>query len=422
MFIGISRVVRDAEAVTGVGARCAGPLLRYRVRSAMRAVATLHDTKAHGPTIRIRSTWSARRTHSARGGFPPFAKAPVIQQTRLTAAANTGITTRGARKTKFHRVPLLLFGVLLCGALSRISSAQTITVTLLGTGSPQLLPDRFGPSILVAAGGEKLLFDVGRGATIRLWQAGVALRDVSAVFFTHLHSDHVTGFPDLWLTGMLPPKTFANRTERMHVYGPTGTQAMMAHLALAYEADVRIRQADEHTSPEGALIAAVDITPGVVYERHGVKVTAFDVDHGDLIKPSFGYRIDYGGHSVVLSGDTRPDENLIRIATGTDVLFHEVAAAVPALLARSDAARRIIGHHTTPEAAGIIFSRVRPSVAVYTHIVPLTTESDIPPPTLDDIVRATRRTYAGRLEVGEDLMTFEIGDSVTVRRVAPAKK
>lgn len=346
----------------------------------------------------------------------------MMQKIGLAADANTGSTTFGAWTSISRSAALLLVGTLLGGVLSRGVSAQRITVTLLGTGSPQLIPERFGPSILVSAGGEQLLFDVGRGATIRLWQAGVPLRDVSAVFFTHLHSDHVTGFPDLWLTGMLPPKTFANRTERMHVYGPTGTQAMMAHLALAYEADIRIRQADEHTSPEGALIAAVDITPGVVYERHGVTVTAFDVDHGDLIKPAFGYRIAYGGHSVVLSGDTRPDENLIRIATGTDVLFHEVAAAVPALLARSDGARRIIGHHTTPEAAGVIFSRVHPRVAVYTHIVPLTTESDIAPPTLEEIVQATRRTYAGRLELGEDLMRVEIGDSVTVRRVAPPRK
>ena len=85
---------------------------------------------------------------------------------------------------------------------------------------------------------------------------------------------------------------------------------MVVHLALAYEADVRIRQADVHTSREGAMIAAVNI------------------------KPAFCYRIDYGGHSGVLSGDTRPDENHIRVAMGTDVLFQKVAAAVPALLER----------------------------------------------------------------------------------------
>ena len=147
---------------------------------------------------------------------------------------------------------------------------------------------------------------------------------------------------------MLPNKSFAHRTQPMHVYGPTGTMAMMTHLAEVYEADIRIRQADENVPPAAAVIVARDMGQGVVFERNGVKVTAFDVDHGDLIKPALGYRIDYGGHSVVLSGDTRPTENLIRFAKGCDVLFHEVAAARPELLQRSVAAQRIIGHHTTP--------------------------------------------------------------------------
>ena len=299
---------------------------------------------------------------------------------------------------------------------SACASAQAITVTLLGTGSPIPLADRFGPSILVEAGGEKLLFDVGRGATIRLWQSGVPLRDVSAVFFTHLHSDHVTGFPDLWLTGMLPNKAFAHRTEGVRVYGPQGTKAMMAHLALAYEADIRIRQADERIPASAAPILAEDIAQGVMYERNGVKVTAFEVDHGELVKPALGYRVDYLGHSVVLSGDTRVSENLIRFAAGTDVLFHEVAAARPELLERSDGARRIIAHHTTPRDAAGVFARVKPRLAVYTHIVLLATDPAVAPPPLSDVESATRARYGGRFEVGEDLMRVEVGDSITVRR------
>jgi ribonuclease Z len=310
----------------------------------------------------------------------------------------------------------MLVGLSLIAAPLGSAAAQAIKVTLLGTGSPILLPDRSGPAILVEAGGEKLLFDVGRGAALQLWKAKVPLRDLTAVFFTHLHSDHVTGFPDLWLTGMLPNRTFAHRTAPMHVYGPAGTTAMMAHLEQAYEADIRIRQADEHTSPAGARIEAKDITQGTVYERNGVKVTAFTVNHGDLIKPALGYRIDYGRRSVVLSGDTRPTENLIRFASGCDVLFHEVAAAAPALLARSDAARRIIAHHTTPDQAAVIFGRVKPRLAVYTHIVLLTTEPDIPPPTIGDIATVTKSNYSGRFEIGEDLMTVEVGDSIVVHR------
>lgn len=295
--------------------------------------------------------------------------------------------------------------------------AQSIKVTLLGTGSPIPLMERFGPSILVEAGGEKLLFDVGRGASQRLWQSGVPLRDFAGVFFTHLHSDHISGFPDLWLTGMLPNKSFAHRTQPMHVYGPTGTAAMMKHLAEAYEADIRIRQADEGVPAPASVIVAKDIAQGVVFlDKDGVKVTAFDVDHGDLIKPALGYRIDYGGHSVVLSGDTRVTENLVRFAKGCDVLFHEVAAARPELLQRSVPAQRIIGHHTTPEQAAGVFSRVKPRLAVYTHIVLLATDTDVPPPLIADVVNATRAGYSGAFEVGEDLMTVEVGDKITVHR------
>jgi ribonuclease Z len=315
-----------------------------------------------------------------------------------------------------RRRVLLLLVTCLSGAVGRALPGQSITVTLLGTGSPILLPDRSGPSILVDAGGQKLLFDVGRGAAGRLWQSGVPLRDLSAVFFTHLHSDHVTGFPDLWLTGMLPNKSFAHRTQPMHVYGPTGTRAMMTYLSRAYEADVRIRQADENTSRAGAKIVARDIAQGVVYDSDGVKVTAFDVDHGELIKPSLGYRVDYRGRAVVLSGDTRPSDNLVRFAAGADVLFHEVAAARPELIALSAAARRIIGHHSTPEQAAVVFTRVHPRLAVYTHIVLLSTDPAVPPPTLQDVQRVTTAGYRGRVEMGEDLMRVAVGDTIVVTR------
>ena len=140
-----------------------------------------------------------------------------------------------------------------------------------------------------------------------------------------------------------------------------------------------------------------------------MKVTAFTVDHGPLLKPALGYRVDYGGHSVVVSGDTRPAPNLIKFAAGADVLIHEVAVVRPGVLRRSDSARRIIGHHTTPEQAGRIFSEAKPKLAVYSHIVLLTTEIDGEPPSVDDLVAATRTAYDGPLQVGADLMAIDIG-------------
>jgi ribonuclease Z len=183
--------------------------------------------------------------------------------------------------------------------------AQDLKVTLLGTGSPIPVIDRFGPSTLVEAGPEKLLIDCGRGASLRLWQRHVPLGAVTAVFLTHLHSDHVVGIPDLWLTGWLPPP-FGHRTGAFQIWGPTGTKELMANLQKAFAADIQFRIADG--IPQlGIAILAHDITQGLVYEKNGVKVTAFEVDHATA-KPAFGYRIDYGGHSVVLSGDTRLSE------------------------------------------------------------------------------------------------------------------
>lgn len=301
---------------------------------------------------------------------------------------------------------------LLLAACVGAASAQDIRVTLLGTGSPGPVMNRFGPSILVEAGDQKFLFDAGRGAMQRLTQIKVSWNDVTGVFLTHLHSDHVVGFPDVWLTGWL----VGARKAPLLVWGPRGTRKMMLHLAQAYEFDIAIRQADEHASAEGAVIVAEDVAEGFAYERNGVRVTPFNVDHAP-VEPAFGYRIDFRGRSVVLSGDTRFSENLIRRAEGVDLLVHEVTA--PETFRRAgiapELAATIVAHHTTAEQAGEVFARVKPKLAVYSHMVrPAATEQDL--------IAPTRKTYAGPLEVGEDLMVIDVGDTVSVRRpAAPAR-
>jgi len=293
--------------------------------------------------------------------------------------------------------------------------AQEIKVTLLGTGSPIPVIERFGPSALVEAGPEKLLIDCGRGASLRLWQQRVRLGAVTAVFLTHLHSDHIVGIPDLWLTGWLPPP-FGHRIGAFQIWGPAGTKELMANLQKAFAADIQFRMADG-IPPQGVTVLAQEITQGLVYEKNGVKVTAFQVDHATA-KPAFGYRIDYAGHSVVFSGDTRFSENLIRFSNGADLLVHEVAWAKPELLNKSEAARIIIGLHTTPEEAGTVFARVKPRLAVYSHIVLVTTDPSFTEPTSAEVLKLTRKAYDGPLEMGEDLMTIGIGDKIDVHRSA----
>jgi ribonuclease Z len=302
---------------------------------------------------------------------------------------------------------IALFAIALVPAAAQ---PQEIKVTLLGTGCPPAVMNRFGPSILVEAGGQKFIFDAGRGALQRLNQINVPWRDVNGVFLTHLHSDHVVGFPDLWLTGWLT----TGRALPLPVWGPRGTKRMLSFLEQAFEYDIRIRLYDDQAAPDGVVILAEDITEGFVYENSGVKITAFEVDHTP-VKPAFGYRIDHAGRSVVLSGDTRISENLIRHAQNVDLLVHEVASpeTFQRVGAPPEVAKRIVAHHVTPEQAGEVFSRTKPKLAVYSHIVlPTATEQDLIPP--------TRKTYSGPLELGEDLMVIEVGEKVEVRR--PTKR
>jgi ribonuclease Z len=298
----------------------------------------------------------------------------------------------------------------------------SFSVVLLGTGTPNPSPMRFGPSTLVQAGGQNLLFDVGRGATIRLWQAGVSLGKVDQVFLTHFHSDHTNGLPDLWLTGWVSTP-YGSRKSPLHITGPTGVQALTAGLEQAYADDVRVRIADEHLPADGIRFAVHEFPEagGVVYDEGGVKVTAFPNDHGDQIHPSVGYRIDYKGHAVVISGDTRPNDNMVKFGQGVDLLIHEVAAARPGLLDENPMMKPIMAHHTTPEQAGEIFGKAKPRLAAYTHFVLLSNKKH-PPMTPKDILEATRTTYGGPLALGEDLTRFDIGaDAVTVTTAAPSR-
>jgi ribonuclease Z len=317
---------------------------------------------------------------------------------------------------------LAIAGMAILSPAARAQSpvAPDITVTLLGTGSPIIEPGGFGGKMpqgragamtLVRAGDEMLLFDAGRGVVERLYQANVKASELTAVFLTHFHSDHIVGLPDLWLTGRLR-LAWGSRTKVLDVYGPTGNAQFIAELARAYDADVKARPTEPHAGISGHEFSQ----DGVVLDRNGVKVTAFAVDHGPT-KPAVGYRIDYKGRSVLISGDTRYDENVIKYGAGVDLMLHEVLVASPKLLQARPALKSIFELHTSPEQCGEVFAKTRPKLAAYTHLVFFGGPAfgvPVPAPTVDDMMAETRKTYQGPLVSGEDLMVFEIGDSVKV--------
>jgi ribonuclease Z len=145
-----------------------------------------------------------------------------------------------------------------------------------------------------------------------------------------------------------------------------------------------------------------EIQSGVVFDRAGVKVTAFDVPHS--ISPAFGYRIDANARSIVLSGDTRYSETLIQNAQGVDVLVHEVVSGATTI-----EQQQITNAHTTPEQAAQVFAATKPKLAIYSHLILFGASAD-------DVVAATQKVYRGRVEMGADLTVIEIGDTINVRR------
>ena len=294
-------------------------------------------------------------------------------------------------------------------------SSQVIKVTLLGTGAPQPSIERFGAATLVEAGGTYFLFDCGRGVTQRLWQQKIGVGKVNRLFLTHLHSDHVVGVPDLWLLGLMPG-AFGNRKQPFEVWGPAGTQEMMQGLKTAYQWDIKTRIAEYPSADSGTVVKAQNVAEGVVYDRAGVKITAFRVNHSDIIDSALGYRLDYNGRSVLISGDTRYSENLIKYAKGVDVLIHEVIAIREEVMASSPLARKITGFHTTPEDAGKIFAASKPRLAVYTHVAIPPLDPTRPLLTTDDIITRTKKFFTGQLTVGEDLMVIEIGEAIEIRQ------
>ena len=300
------------------------------------------------------------------------------------------------------RLSLPLFISFVLVVLFSIDTARAgyMEVTLLGTGTPKPSIDRFGPSTLIEANGRYFIFDSGRGVSIRLQQAGVALSKIENIFLTHLHSDHISGLSDLWLTSWI-----WQRQHPLQLTGPVGTLALSQHLELAHQADFSYRTKNTNLNSNFFPILAKEIvSEGIIYQHNGIKITAFLVNHHP-VKPAYGYRIDSGEQSIVISGDTSFSENLIKHAKGADLLIHEVAAANSELLAGNPRLQKVISYHTTPKQAGKIFKATEPKAAIFNHVLLFGIGERT-------VLEATRESFNGDVRMGHDLMKIGVGDEL----------
>ncbi len=299
------------------------------------------------------------------------------------------------------------FNCLLCAFLltsAYATKAASLEVTLLGTGTPKPDIHRFGPSTVIEANGHYFLFDAGRGASIRLKQANIPIQQINHIFLTHLHSDHISGFSDLWSTSWI-----WQRQQPLHVYGPKGTNAFAHHSYQAHSQDIHFRTKNTGLSESASQLQSKEINDGeVVFEKDGIRIIAFLVDH-KVVAPAFGYRLEYGNRVVVISGDTTYSENLIKYAQNADVLIHEIAAAMPAALKNNIKLQKILRYHTTPEQAARIFRKTRPRLAVYNHVLLFGIKED-------EVMQKTGEHYDGKVMMGQDLMRIKVGEKISISK------
>src|SRR6185437_14997609 len=281
---------------------------------------------------------------------------------------------------------LLLLAAPMLGAAARAHapriqpSADSTVVLLLGIGFPRPLPDAFGPATVVLVGQRVFLFDAGPGVMHQFAVAKLPLRGPEALFITHLHSDHTIGLPDLMLTTWV-----MGRRRAIPTFGPPGLAKMV----------------DEGDAANGWRLAVHEATSGVVYDSAGVRVTTFKVLHGSWPN-ALAYRIETPTRTIVISGDTRPSDDLVRAATGVDVLVHEVYP--DSIYAAQRGARLgdttndyFRSFHTSDVELGRLAARAKPKLLVLTHIVRMGATDEA-------LLRGVRAGgFTGDVVVGKDL-------------------
>lgn len=286
-------------------------------------------------------------------------------------------------------------------------------VYVCGSGSPMADPDRAGACLGVIAGQTRLIFDVGSGSMRVLGRMGYPVARTEQLFLTHLHSDHFDGLGELMVQTWVP----GARREPLPVSGPPGTVAVADGFNSAYAIDAAYRTAhhgEAVANPAGAGLAPQEIvipegTESVVVLRRGdLVVTAIRVSH-DPVKDAYGYRVDYKGRSIAISGDTAYDPRFARAAKGVDVLFHEALDAALVGQMEEAAARNgaapiakvlsdIPGYHTTPVEAARIAALAEARMLVYYHTIP-----PMPFTLIESLfLEGTDAAFDGDIRIGRD--------------------
>ena len=273
---------------------------------------------------------------------------------------------------------------------------------LLGTGGgPRPRKARSASAQVIIVNNAAYVIDTGDGVARQLVLADVPLPTLRHIFITHQHSDHTADYGNLiWLAWT------AGLQSRVDTWGPPPLEKMTRLFFEMNASDIDARVADEGRVPLAPLVHAHELREGgLVMQDDNVKVSAVVVHHPPTA-PAFAYRFDAADRSIVISGDTSPSEDLIRLAKGADVLVHEAlyVAGLDRMVARVPNAttlkQSILSHHTSAEDAGRVAEAAGVKTLVLSHLVP----PDDPTITDQMWIDAARSRFSGTVIVGRDLL------------------
>ena len=307
-------------------------------------------------------------------------------------------------------------------AQSATASPDGLQIYLCGTGSPLPDPERAGPCLGVVAGESAYIFDVGSGGMRVLMRMGFPIERLDRIYLTHLHSDHFDGLGEAMLQAWIG----GARSTPIPVSGPVGVQEVVAGFNAAYRIDSSYRIAHHGAAianPSGYGAVGEPIAtpatqePIVLVRTPDLVITAVLVDHAP-VAPAYGYRIDYKGRSVSISGDTTRSDAFIALSASVDVMVHE--ALNPRLATMLGAAARDAGrnnlaqvfhdiqsYHTSPEDAARVAEAARARMLILTHITPVLPNALLNAAFIGD----ASSLYSGPLHIGQDgdLFTLPAG-------------
>jgi ribonuclease Z len=274
----------------------------------------------------------------------------------------------------------------------------TITVTLLGTGSPIPDPSRAGPSTLVRAPGTTLLVDCGRGVLMRLAAAGVLPPLLDGLLLTHLHSDHITDLGDVITTHWVMSPV----VRPLRVVGPPGTREVVDATLASLAPDIRYRLAHHDDLTEGPGVEVTEVGSGEVLDLGSATIRVGATDHRP-VEPTVAYRVEQGQRSVVLGGDGVPCDGLSALCAGADAYVQTVIRADLVRSVPSARLQDILDYHSSVEDAGRTAAEAGVGTLVLTHYVPA-----LQPGQEDEWRALAAAHFDGPIVLGDDLTAVEV--------------